>query len=100
MDITKKTGLSQEVLDEIIKLAKKYRIKKPKLFGSRARGDFQRASDIDLAVQGGDIVRFSLDVDEFTPTLLKYDIVDLDLVSEEELLQAIEKEGVLLYEEI
>lgn len=36
-------------------LAEKYNIEKVILFGSRARGDYKRASDIDLAVQGGDI---------------------------------------------
>lgn len=35
-------------------------------FGSRARGDFKRTSDIDLAVSGGDFCRFALDVDEET----------------------------------
>ena len=35
-------------------------------------------SDIDLAVQGGDISRFRLDMEEETSALLKFDIVDLD----------------------
>jgi predicted nucleotidyltransferase len=43
------------------------------LFGSRSRGDYQRASDIDLAVSGGDITGFALDVDEETSTPLKYE---------------------------
>ena len=34
------------------------------LFGSRARGDFKRTSDIDIAASGGDFDRFALDVDE------------------------------------
>lgn len=100
METEKKIGLRQQILDEIIKLAKKNKIKKLKLFGSRARGDFQRASDIDLAVQGGDIIQFALDVDELTSTLLKYDIVDVDLVSDKKFSQVIEKEGILLYEEV
>ena len=100
METEKKIGLRQQVLDEIIKLAQKNKIKKLKLFGSRARGDFQRASDIDLAVQGGDIIQFALDVDELTSTLLKYDIVDVDLVSDKKFSQVIEKEGILLYEEV
>lgn len=48
------------------------------LFGSRAVGDYGRASDIDLAVRGGDICRFALDVEEETSTPLRYDMVDLD----------------------
>ena len=53
------------------------------MFGSRARGDHKRASDIDLAVQGGDISRFALDVEEETSTPLKYDVVNLDRTVQE-----------------
>lgn len=65
------TGIKPRVMDEIKALAKKYNMDKVILFGSRARGDFKRASDIDLAVSGGDFVRFALDVDEETWTLLQ-----------------------------
>lgn len=46
------TGIDARVLEEIRQLAEKYGIHKVILFGSRARGDFKRASDIDLAVSG------------------------------------------------
>lgn len=95
-----KTGIKQVVLDEIISIAKRYQIKRLILFGSRARGDFRRTSDIDLAVSGGDFARFALDVEEETSTLLKYDFVDLDRNIQEELLKSIEKEGVVIYEKI
>lgn len=72
------TGINQRVLNEISALAQKYNIRQVILFGSRARGDFSPTSDIDLAVSGGNIARFSLDLDEETSTLLKYDIVDLE----------------------
>ena len=52
-------GISLQVIDEIVSLAQKHNIEKVVLFGSRARGDYHRASDIDLAVYGGDIVNFS-----------------------------------------
>ena len=63
------TGIKAEVIEEIRKLARKYDVTKVILFGSRARGDFKRTSDIDIAVTGGDFVRFALDVDEETSTL-------------------------------
>ncbi|MBQ8802064.1 MAG: nucleotidyltransferase domain-containing protein [Tyzzerella sp.] len=94
------TGIKKQVIDEIIELAQKYQIKKVILFGSRARGDYYKTSDIDLAIEGGDSVRFALDVDEFTSTLLKYDIVDLNGIVQEELLQSIKREGVVIYEKI
>ena len=95
-----KTGIKQVVLDELISIAERYHIEKLILFGSRARGDFRRTSDIDLAVSGGDFARFALDVEEETSTLLKYDFVDLDRNIKEELLKSIEKEGILIYEKI
>lgn len=49
------TGIRQDVLKEICDLAEKYQIQKVILFGSRARGDFKRTSDIDLAVEGGEV---------------------------------------------
>ena len=95
-----KTGIKQVVLDELISIAERYHIEKLILFGSRARGDFRRTSDIDLAVSGGDFARFALDVEEETSTLLKYDFVDLDRKVQNELLKSIEKEGVVIYEKI
>lgn len=94
------TGIKQIVITEIEELAKKYNIEKVILFGSRARGDFRERSDIDLAVTGGDVVNFSLDVDDTTSTLLKYDIVNLDGAVQQELLESIHKEGKVLYEKI
>ena len=68
------------------------------LFGSRARGDNWERSDVDLAVAGGDVVRFSLDVDEELPMLLMFDVVNLDGPVQPELLEEIQRDGVLLYE--
>ena len=83
------TGIRPEVIEEIRNLAQKYDIEKVILFGSRARGDFRRTSDIDIAVTGGDFVRFALDVDEETSTLLEYDIVNLDRDMQDELIESI-----------
>lgn len=94
------SGVKQQVWQEITALAKKYKVKRLVLFGSRARGDYHRTSDIDLAVTGGDYVRFALDVDEYTSTLLNYDIVCLDGIVQPELRRSIEKEGIVVYEEI
>lgn len=96
----KETGIKEIVIKEIIGLAQKYQIKKVILFGSRARGDYHRTSDIDLATQGGNYVMFSLNVEELTSTLLKFDIVDLDGPVQETLQKSIEQEGVVIYEEV
>ena len=94
------TGIKEIVLKEIIDLAVKYDVEKVILFGSRARGDYKRTSDIDLAVTGGNIARFSLDLDEETSTLLMFDVVDLGGSIQEELRKSIEKEGKMLYEKV
>lgn len=94
------TGIKPKVIEEIRTFAKKYNVDKVILFGSRARGDYKRTSDIDLAVTGGDFVRFALDVDEETSTLLEYDIVDMSREMQEELRQSITQEGKILYEKV
>lgn len=96
----KNTGIRKQVIKEIFDFAQKYNVAKVILFGSRARGDFKRTSDIDLAVSGGNFDRFALDVDEETSTLLTFDIVDLDREMQPELRESIEKEGVPLYEKV
>lgn len=94
------TGIKPIVIQEICALARRYGVEEVILFGSRARGDYGRASDIDLAVRGGDFCRFALDVEEETSTPLKFDVVNLDGNVQEELRQAIEAEGRILYEKI
>ncbi len=93
-------GLNDSLKTEIIELAKKHNIDKVILFGSRARGDYIKVSDIDIAVTGGDIAEFSIDVDEETNTLLQFDVVNLEGSVQKELLESIEREGIVLYEKI
>ena len=94
------TGIREQVIEEIRILAEKYQIEKIYLFGSRARGEYHRTSEIDVAVSGGEFDRFALDIDEDTSTLLKFDIVDLNRMVHPELLDAIQKEGRVLYEKV
>lgn len=93
-------NLPEHVHKGIIELAQKYGVKKVILFGSRARGDNWERSDVDLAISGGNRTMFSLDVDEIenVPTLLMFDVVDLDRECNEDLLAAIKRDGVVLYE--
>ena len=93
-------GIDDSIEQDIISIAIKNDIKKLILFGSRARGDFKRTSDIDLAVEGGNISAFAVQVDEEVSTLLEFDIINLDGRVQKELLESIRREGVLLYEKI
>ena len=93
-------GIDDSIEQDIISIAIKNDIKKLILFGSRARGDFKRTHDIDLAVEGGNISAFAVQVDEEVSTLLEFDIINLDGRVQKELLESIRREGVLLYEKI
>lgn len=96
----KNTGIKQQVIEEICNIAKACNITRVLLFGSRTRGDYKERSDIDLAVSGGKVDLFAITVDEETSTLLKYDVVNLDASIQEDLLESIQKEGVVIYEEV
>lgn len=79
-------GIDDSIEQDIISIAIKNDIKKLILFGSRARGDFKRTSDIDLAVEGGNISAFAVQVDEEVSILLEFDIINLDGRVQKELL--------------
>ncbi len=87
-------------MEEIRNLAQKHGVNKVILFGSRARGDYRRTSDIDLAVTGGEFERFALDVNEETSTLLEFDIINLDREMQKELRDSIGREGKVIYEKV
>ncbi len=93
-------GLKKELLGQIQAIAEKNGVEKVILFGSRARGDHNRTSDIDLAVSGGNAAGFAADIEEETATLLEYDIVDLAKPVNRDLLESIRKEGKVLYEKV
>lgn len=94
------TGIRENVIEEIRTLAQKHGISRVILFGSRSRGDYGRKSDIDLAVSGADVMRFALDIDEETSTLLMFDVVDLDGCVSDALLSEIRRDGLVIYEKI
>jgi len=93
-------GIRKELLESIIGLAEKHDIEKLYLFGSRARGDYRERSDIDLAAAGGRVSDFCLDVEEETPTLLFFDVVNLDNPINEGLQNELDRDGILLYEKV
>ena len=69
----------EDVYRQIIEIAKKNKIEKIVLFGSRARGDNQPKSDIDLAVYGcKDYQKFVEELNEELWSLLQLDIINMD----------------------
>lgn len=94
------TGVRDIAFEEIRMLAKRHQLDRVVLFGSRARGDYLRNSDIDLAVSGGDVISFALDMEEETSTLLTYDVVDIGKRIDDGQRESIEREGKTIYEKI
>lgn len=77
-------------------------VQKVILFGSRARGDFDDRSDIDLAIEAPSMeqknwLALTFELEENLDTLLSIDLVRLDQASQE-LEERINKEGEVLYE--
>ncbi len=95
-----KHSIPESVRREIIIYAKKNKLQRVILFGSRARGTQRQRSDIDLAVSGGDFDSFYWDMTEQVNTLLTFDLVNMDQEISDALKEAIEKDGVILYEKV
>lgn len=92
-------NLSKSIINEIIDISKKYyRINKVVLFGSRARGDNELKSDIDLAVYcDGDLSLFIEEIENTTHTLLEFDFSDMNNIVDDFFIEQVEKEGIVLY---
>lgn len=93
------------IVQKLRELARQHDADKIVLFGSRARGDNHSRSDVDLAVWGlHDAIRyldFQEAVEERVPTLLQFDIVDMDgFYVSDALRSEVEKDGVVIYEKI
>ena len=71
------------------------------LFGSFARGDQREKSDIDLAFRfkgsQENWVKYKSWVEDQAQTLREFDLVDMD-EADSSILEAIEREGIVLYE--
>ncbi len=88
------------VLRDISVSSRKNGVHRVILFGSRARGTHAERSDIDLAVSGGDFDGFYWDIMENTHSLLSFDLVNLDSQISAGLKKEIERDGIIIYEEI
>lgn len=93
---------TQFIIDDLKKAHLLHKVRRIILFGSRARGDENPTSDIDLAFDAPNLSATEwlaiLNVLENTDTLLKIDAIHYNQASE--ILQVqINREGVALYEQ-
>lgn len=98
-----KFGLDEKTINDIIEILKRYEeVESAKIFGSRARGDYRKASDIDIALFG-DNLTFSINTkifyeidDLYLP--YKIDLINFNSIgSENKIKDNILKEGVEFY---
>ncbi|ADD02941.1 DNA polymerase beta domain protein region [Thermoanaerobacter italicus Ab9] len=96
-----KFGLSDKLIDSLKDIFKKYpQIKRVIIYGSRARGDFKPASDIDIAIFSEEDLSPELyfEVDEAVG-IYKVDIVEVGRLHNDKLLENILKEGIEIYKQ-
>lgn len=73
------------------------------LFGSRAKGTFKAASDVDLAIKGACVtyetaLKLADILNEEKPLPYYFDVVHYEAITEPHLLEHIDRVGVVLYD--
>ncbi|MFC7372418.1 nucleotidyltransferase domain-containing protein [Fictibacillus iocasae] len=100
----KATGISNRFIGELHDYCIHHKeIEKVILFGSRARGDYHKTSDIDLAVFTRNLSHTQQNLIEESihelSTLLKIDVLFINRLTKVKLLSNIQREGVIIYEQ-
>lgn len=98
-----KFGLSDKIIEDIKSILKKYpEVEKAVIFGSRARGDYRKGSDIDITLFGDKLTnsintKIFYDIDDLY-LIYKIDLINFNTLSnEDKLRQNILNEGVEIY---
>lgn len=98
-----KFGLSQKEREEIISVFESVpAVKKVIIFGSRAIGNYKVGSDIDLAIVEPEInpeslIKLTVRLNEHTNLPYKFDLLNYDSISEQELKKHIDQYGKLFF---
>ena len=91
-----KYGLSEEIYNKIKEIVKRYNNYEFKIFGSRARGDYKKNSDIDISISNclKDKEKFDIK-NEFDLLEIPYmiDLIFVEDITKKELLDSIERDG-------
>jgi predicted nucleotidyltransferase len=97
-------GLSKTIIDEICKTLESFPfVEHAAVFGSRAKGNFRKYSDIDIVLFGNidrfdaENVRSSL---EDLDTIYYFDVVSYDTITNSALRESIAKNSKLIYQSV
>jgi predicted nucleotidyltransferase len=99
-----KFGLTEDTLNAIIScLANNPKIEKTIIYGSRAKGNYRKGSDIDLVLKGenltiNDVLKLENDLDELLLPYL-FDISILHHIKNPDLLKHIDRVGKIFYKQ-
>lgn len=98
-----KFGLKQTDLAVIVSLLEKHSsVESALIFGSRAKGNFQNGSDVDIAIKGKqlnfDIVnQISYWLNEESLMPYKFDILNYHTINNQDLIEHIDRAGIEFY---
>lgn len=96
-----KYGIEEEIYMEMLNVFSKIKeINKVILFGSRAKKTYKETSDIDLAIElTKDDKKLLLirSLDEMR-CALKFDVLNINKIKNEQLINDIKNEGIVIYE--
>ena len=96
-------GIDESIIEDIVNIIRKYKeVTRAVIFGSRARGDYKKASDIDIALFGDNLTntintKIFFEIDElYMP--YKVDLINFNTLGKENRIREnILKEGVEIY---
>lgn len=102
MELHETLGITSELLEKIRGIILRYsKINKAVIFGSRARGNYKKTSDIDICIYSREMSPMDINLveDELRQlnTPLDFDLVHFERISKEALKCNIEKDGVEIY---
>ena len=93
-------GLNDNTVKELLDYFKQNPyIEMVKIYGSRAKGNYRKGSDIDFAIwlsENGKISTVEGDLDEL-PTPYKFDVTDYKKLNHEGMKNSIDRDGILFY---
>ena len=94
-------GLPERTINELLDCFEKNpNVEKVMVYGSRAKGNYRRGSDIDLAVwakEARDVHKLRWDLEEL-PTPYMFDVTDYKNLTHEGMKKSIDTDGKLFYQ--
>ena len=96
-------GLKKEDTEYIKNKLKEFKeIEKAVIFGSRAKGNYKKTSDVDIAIFGRNIdidtiSRLHAELEELSPMPYMFDIVSFNDIENKDLKEHIERVGKVIY---